>query len=61
MLLHDVQELDDDLRRRADEHLTATRLLGVVHGIERIVEDGGADHFGGIEESRFSNRSKKWK
>lgn len=56
MLLHDVQELDNDLRRRADEHLTATRLLGVVHGVERIVEDGGADHFGGVEESRFSNR-----
>lgn len=57
MLLHDVQVLDDDLRRRTDQDLTATHLLGVVDGVERIVEDGSADHFGGIGiKSRFSNR-----
>lgn len=47
MLLHDGQELDDDLGRRPDEDLALAGLLGVVHGVERIVEDGGLDHFGG--------------
>lgn len=62
MLLHDVQELDDDLGRRTDHHLTATRLLGVVHGVERIVKDGGANHFDGVFiESRFSNRVQRQK
>ena len=60
MLLHDVQELDNDLGRRTDHNLTATRLLGIVHGVERIVEDGSADHFDGVfKESRFSNRVQK--
>lgn len=57
MLLHDVQELDNDLGRGTDHDLTATHLLGVVDGVERIVKDGGADHFDGILfKSRFSNR-----
>lgn len=51
VLLHDSQELDDDLGGRADKNLAFARLLGVVDGIERIVEDGGLDHFGG---RRFS-------
>lgn len=38
MLLHHLQELDDDLRARADEDLSLARLLGVVDGRERIVE-----------------------
>ena len=55
--LHDGQELDDDLGARADEDLALSGLLGVVDGVERIVEDGSADHFGGIGiKSRFSNR-----
>lgn len=61
MLLHDVQELNDNLRRGTDHDLTASHLLGVVHGVERIVKDGSADHFDGIVESRFSNRQRKWK
>lgn len=55
MLLHDGEELDDDLGGRADQDLTATALLGVVDGVKRIVEDGSLDHFDGVE-SRFSNR-----
>lgn len=47
MALHDGQELDDDLRGRADQNLALARLLGVVDGVKRIVEDGGLDHFGG--------------
>lgn len=53
MLLHDAQELDNDLGRRSDQNLALASLLGVVDGVERIVEDGGLDHFGG---GRFSGR-----
>lgn len=49
MLLHDTQELDDDLGRRTDEDLALASLLGVVDGVERIVEDGSLDHFVGVE------------
>ena len=56
MLLHDVQETDDDLGGRADQDLALAGLLGVVDGVQRIVEDGGLDHFGGVVEMRFSNR-----
>jgi hypothetical protein len=59
VLLHDGEELDDDLGRRPDQNLALAGLLGVVHGVEGIVEDGGLDHFGGCGESRFSNRSGK--
>ena len=54
VLLHDGQELDDDLGGRTDQDLALASLLGVVDGVKRIVEDGGLDHFGGWE--RFSNR-----
>jgi hypothetical protein len=53
VLLHDAEELDDNLGGRSDENLSLSRLLGVVDGVERIVEDGGFNHFGG---RRFSNR-----
>jgi len=49
VLLHDAEELDDDLGRRMDENLTLSGLLGIVDAVERIVEDGGLDHFGGWE------------
>jgi hypothetical protein len=39
MLLHDTEELDDDLGRRSDEDLSLSGFLSVVDGIERIVED----------------------
>jgi len=52
VLLHDTEELDDNLGGRADEDLSLSRLLSVVDGVERIVEDGGLDHFCG---SRFSS------
>jgi len=49
-LLHNAQVLDDDLGARVDEHLTLSRFLCVVDGIERIVEDGSLNHFVGCEE-----------
>lgn len=47
MSLHDGQELDDDLGGGSDHDLALASLLGVVDGIERIVEDGSLDHFVG--------------
>ena len=55
--LHDLQELDNDLGARSDQDLTLAGLLGIVDGVEGVVENGSADHFGGIEvERRFSSR-----
>jgi hypothetical protein len=54
--LHDLEELDDDLGARADQDLALAGLLGVVDVVEGIVENGSADHLGGIEK-RFSSRN----
>ena len=54
MLLHDREELDDDLGGRTDQDLTLAALLGVVDGVKGIVEDGSLDHFCGCR-ARFSN------
>lgn len=48
MLLHDAQKLDNDLGRRPDQDLPLTRLLGVVDGIQGVVENGSLDHFNGL-------------
>ena len=48
MLLHDGQELDNDLGAGPDQDLALAGLLGVVDGVERIVEDRGLGHFGGL-------------
>jgi hypothetical protein len=53
VLLHDAQELDNDLGGRSDQNLALAGLLGVVDGLKRIIENGSLDHFGGW---RFSNR-----
>ena len=55
VLLHNLEELDNDLGGRADQDLTLAGLLGVVDAVEGIVQDGSADHFGGCEIGRFSN------
>jgi len=39
MLLHNAEELDNDFRGWSDQDLSLSGLLGVVDGIERIVED----------------------
>ena len=56
VLLHDLQELHNHLRARADEDLALAGLLGVVDGVERIVEDGCLDH--GCGNLRFSRRGR---
>lgn len=53
--LHNLEELNDDLGGRSDQDLALASLLGVVDGVERIVENGSADHFGGVLR-RFSSR-----
>lgn len=50
VLLHDRQELHNDLRARSDKHLALARLLSIVDGIERIIEDTGLDHFDGSKK-----------
>jgi hypothetical protein len=50
VLLHDGEELDNDLGRRSDHDLALAGLLGVVHRIESVVENGSANHLDGIEE-----------
>jgi len=39
VLLHDTEELDNDLGARSNQNLTLSGLLGVVDGVERIIED----------------------
>ena len=61
MLLHNRQEFHDNFRARPYKDLTLAGFLGVVDGIERIVEDAGLDHLGGVVGlcsgwTRFSTR-----
>jgi hypothetical protein len=52
VLLHDTEELDDNLGGGSDQDLSLSGLLGVVDGIERIVENRSL-HGDGL---RFSDR-----
>lgn len=58
VLLHDAQELDDDLGAGSDEDLTFAGLLGIVDALKSVIEDGSLDHFGG-GVLRFSSRVKR--
>lgn len=58
MTLHDLEELDNDLGAGADQNLTLASLLGVVDGVERIVEDGSSNHVGGVVKAEIL-KSKK--
>ena len=55
VLLHNRQELDDDLGARPDQDLALARLLGIVDRVEAVVENARLDHDCGIV--RFSNGS----
>lgn len=46
--LHNLEELDDDLGGRSNQDLTLAGLLGIVDGVESVVKNGSADHFGGL-------------
>ena len=56
MLLHHLQELDNDLGTGANQDLALATLLGIVDALERIVQDGRADHVGGIAISHYRLR-----
>lgn len=49
MLLHDGQELDDNLRDRADEDLALSALLGIANALKSIVQHANSDHSSPIE------------
>lgn len=44
MLLHDLEELDDDLGCRSDHDLSSASLLGVGDGLKGVSENGGSSH-----------------
>jgi hypothetical protein len=45
VLLHNRQELNDNLGRRTDENLSLTTAFSVVDVVQTIVQDGDSDHF----------------
>lgn len=50
MLLHDTEELDDDLRARSNHDLSLSSLLGIVDRLEAVIEDGCSSHFDVVPE-----------
>lgn len=44
MLLHDDEELNDDLRRRSDHDLALAALFSIVHALEGIIQDANSHH-----------------
>lgn len=52
MLLHDSEELDDDLGGRSDHNLSLTSLLGVGNGLKGVSENGGSSHFAVVSKRR---------
>ena len=60
MFLHGAEELDNDLGAGPNKDLTSSGLLGIVDGIQGVVENAGLDHLDYIGGAmRFSNRSKE--
>lgn len=44
MLLHDLEELDDNLGDGADQDLTLTTLLSIIDALESIVQHADTHH-----------------
>ena len=44
VFLHNLQELDDDLRRWSDQDLSLAGLFGVVDGVKGVSEHGSSGH-----------------
>lgn len=44
VLLHELEKLDDDLRRGANDHLLLPNALGVANGLECVTENIDANH-----------------
>jgi len=45
MLLHDREELDDDLGNWANQDLALSTLLGIVNALKSIVQHADSHHF----------------
>lgn len=50
MLLHDTEELDDDLGTRSDHDLSLSSLLSIVDRLEAVIEDRCSSHSDGVLE-----------
>jgi len=61
VLLHQGEELDNDLGGRTDQDLALAALLGVVDVVEAVVQDGDADHFDDASVTRSSTKTKQKK
>lgn len=44
MLLHDLQELDDNLGRRSNQDLSLTGLFSVVDSVQGVSQNRGSSH-----------------
>lgn len=54
MLLHNRQDLDDDLGGRSDQDLSLSSSFGVDDVVQAVVKDGDSDHFDGLSADRMS-------
>ena len=62
MLLHDRQELDNDLGRGTDENLSLSTLLSVVDVVQTILQNGDSDHYKILQKGgRGRGMSKQFK
>ena len=59
MLLHDAQELDDDLGRRTDKNLALATSLGIDNAVEAVVEDGNANHLEKEQDLKQDEQGQK--
>ena len=56
MLLHNGQNLDDDLGGRSDQDLSLSSSLGVDDVVQAVVKNGDSDHFEGFLEGSVVTR-----
>lgn len=59
VLLHNLEELDDHLGRRSDQHLTLAGLLSVVDGVQGVSQHGGSGHSGSLAMERVLEKGLK--
>lgn len=49
MLLHNAEKLNNDLRTRADEHLSFPSFFCIIDSVERIIKNTCFNHADGFE------------
>ena len=60
MLLHNGQNLDDDLGGRSDQDLSLSSSLGVDDVVQAVVENGDSDHFEGFLKGSVEWMKVSW-